>query len=804
MQHINATTTRTISSYEEERARRIAENQSLLASLGLVGDILMITEKPYKQVKARPLTTSNKVHQQEKPRRSPRFGAEKRVYYYAMEDENKDSVMADPKMKRRKYTSEGDSCHQCRQKTTKLKIRCTALKPDGTQCTTRFDRACLSKYGETIDEAMQYGNWVCFSCRGNCLCSICRKKKGLQPSAPQHYANFEPCYTYASQYGIATVEERKIKEKPDQEPISQKRPERKVEVVIQVNSKLMDLLTDKIKNMEWQKNWIPMRITFKNNRLGSFTAKVHREDTLIESLRSYAAMRLDTDEKQTKLWYKQEEVTDPKQTAEIHNSQQLCDGKLLRADYDFDEQTPILVLVRTDVKRKQRPAPYSVPKPAKTLSTPDDEGDDMTMLKQAVVGRSWHQYTDRIILISPSRRYQRTFRVDPDIVAIEEKFQQGVTITAKNRSGHLPHVGFQALEDLGLNHVLLPKPFHRPLIAGIHGSQNLGTVLSIVMSGKYPEDEDYGEEFIYTGSGGRKGTNDVQTFDQELTRSNLTLAKCCSAPLNVHRGADAGENWKRGDPIRVVRGANLRNMSAKRSSKPSKETFAPSEGYRYDGIYKVTRYWSGKGVTGHKVWRFALRRDDSTPTPWSANDSRFIRDHCPRMLTTERNEERHRTLLSFHGILRYLGPNPDYRKKVSVAYHAEERSKDIKDVEEALTMDDIDSSAYRPPIRLLRALLEDQANKRIWKRVLDKTFQEVNGVYDYLTFVETALTQLELQCLLCNASNQHKAGPRYRDDLNIPLVRGESLHCARCDYNFCNSCLRGQFEMISMYLTADK
>lgn len=43
---------------------------------------------------------------------------------------------------------------------------------------------------------------------------------------------------------------------------------------------------------------------------------------------------------------------------------------------------------------------------------------------------------------------------------------------------------------------------HRPHVAGIHGRE-AHCAYSIVLSGGYEDDVDNGDEFIYTGSGGR-------------------------------------------------------------------------------------------------------------------------------------------------------------------------------------------------------------------------------------------------------------------------------------------------------------
>lgn len=58
------------------------------------------------------------------------------------------------------------------------------------------------------------------------------------------------------------------------------------------------------------------------------------------------------------------------------------------------------------------------------------------------------------------------------------------------------------------------------------------------------------------------------------------LAKNCNAPINDKTGAEA-KDWKGGKPVRVVR-----NCKGRKHSK-----YAPEEGNRYDGIYKVIALW---------------------------------------------------------------------------------------------------------------------------------------------------------------------------------------------------------------------
>ncbi|CAD1479244.1 unnamed protein product, partial [Heterotrigona itama] len=151
---------------------------------------------------------------------------------------------------------------------------------------------------------------------------------------------------------------------------------------------------------------------------------------------------------------------------------------------------------------------------------------------------------------------------------------------------------------------------HRPHIAGIHGRSSQ-CAYSIVLSGGYEGNIDNGDEFIYTGSGGRdlsgnKRTAARQTRDQSLTKMNKALAINCNAEFNPRIGATA-EYWRDGIPVRVVRNYKLAKFSK----------YAPQEGNRYDGIYKVVKYYPDIGESGFRIWKFLLRRDDPIPAPWT-------------------------------------------------------------------------------------------------------------------------------------------------------------------------------------------
>ncbi|KAF7729969.1 E3 ubiquitin-protein ligase uhrf1 [Apophysomyces ossiformis] len=169
---------------------------------------------------------------------------------------------------------------------------------------------------------------------------------------------------------------------------------------------------------------------------------------------------------------------------------------------------------------------------------------------------------------------------------------------------------------------------HRMSVGGIAGSSTTGAV-SVVMSKGYEDDLDNGNEFYYTGSGGRDLTGNKRlaehSCDQELSRFNLALAKTCAAPVDEVNGAEA-KDWRKSRPIRVCRTHQLACHHPK---------YAPTTGVRYDGIYKIVKYWPEKGRSGYGVWRFLFRRDDREPAPWTKEGMALIRKRGLRLITQD-------------------------------------------------------------------------------------------------------------------------------------------------------------------------
>ncbi|MFJ2134212.1 YDG/SRA domain-containing protein [Streptomyces sp. NPDC087845] len=127
---------------------------------------------------------------------------------------------------------------------------------------------------------------------------------------------------------------------------------------------------------------------------------------------------------------------------------------------------------------------------------------------------------------------------------------------------------------------------HRPLQAGICGTRKAGAE-SIVVSGGYKDDEDYGDVIVYTGHGGQDGAGNQVTNQSLDDPGNAALVT----------------SHLEGLPVRVLRGWQ------------SDSPYAPDAGYRYDGLYRVTNYGSKLGIDGFLIWQFRLEAYDGTPIP---------------------------------------------------------------------------------------------------------------------------------------------------------------------------------------------
>lgn len=118
---------------------------------------------------------------------------------------------------------------------------------------------------------------------------------------------------------------------------------------------------------------------------------------------------------------------------------------------------------------------------------------------------------------------------------------------------------------------------HRPRRAGISGTAADGAE-SVVLSGMYEDDVDLGAVIWYAGHGGRDAKTGRQIADQALDRYNAALMR----------------SYELGKPLRLIRGATLRNEHA------------PETGYRYEGLYRIESAERVRGRSGYWIWQFKL------------------------------------------------------------------------------------------------------------------------------------------------------------------------------------------------------
>uniref|UniRef100_A0A8C2WJI8 E3 ubiquitin-protein ligase UHRF n=1 Tax=Cyclopterus lumpus TaxID=8103 RepID=A0A8C2WJI8_CYCLU len=296
---------------------------------------------------------------------------------------------------------------------------------------------------------------------------------------------------------------------------------------------------------------------------------------------------------------------------------------------------------------------------------------------------------------------------------------------------------------------------HRPHVGGIHGRSNDGSY-SLVLAGGFEDEVDRGDEFTYTGSGGRDLSGNkrigetiqvlITSINNVLVRLNehhyvlsitlyRALASNCDAPLNDKDGAES-RNWRAGKPVRVVRSSKGRRISK----------YAPEEGNRYDGIYKVVKYWPEIGKCGYLVWRYLLRRDDLEPAPW----------------TPEGLERIKKLGLSVQYPPGYLAAMANKTKKEACARPgraesspaAEPPSKKVK-IEETFQLSEQQQQLIR----------EDTANKKLWDEAMG-----------YLKEGQNFLQKMEplFMCVCCQ-------------ELAFQPIT------TACSHNVCKTCLQRSF-----------
>ncbi|XP_018572895.1 E3 ubiquitin-protein ligase UHRF1-like [Anoplophora glabripennis] len=289
---------------------------------------------------------------------------------------------------------------------------------------------------------------------------------------------------------------------------------------------------------------------------------------------------------------------------------------------------------------------------------------------------------------------------------------------------------------------------HRPHVAGIHGRETDGAY-SLVLSGGYEDDIDNGEEFYYTGSGGRDLSGNKrcseQSCDQKLTRMNKALALNCNATFNDKTGAES-KDWKKGKPVRVVR-----NYKGAKHSK-----YAPQDGNRYDGLYKVVKYYPEKGKSGFVVWKYLLRRDDPTPAPWEKGGQELEMIYPPGYLEAQEAQGQKKNKEN-------KSKSPDKAKRGS----KRKTQEDVKPLTEFFnTPKKQKMTEYKLSSELEELISLDKGNEKLWSECREVLKE---GKQKFLSKVEEIF-----MCICC------------QEVVYEPVT-------TECKHNICKACLKRSF-----------
>ncbi|RXN07911.1 E3 ubiquitin- ligase UHRF2 isoform X1 [Labeo rohita] len=278
---------------------------------------------------------------------------------------------------------------------------------------------------------------------------------------------------------------------------------------------------------------------------------------------------------------------------------------------------------------------------------------------------------------------------------------------------------------------------HRPHVGGIHGRSNDGSY-SLVLAGGFEDEVDRGDEFTYTGSGGRDLSGNKRigehSFDQTLTHMNRALALNCDAPLNDKDGAES-RNWRAGKP--------------------------------------VVKYWPEIGKCGFLVWRYLLRRDDVEPAPWTPEGIERSKklglkvQYPPGYLEAMANKTKR------EATVRAVGSSSRGRKRgrprsarPSKKVQEEEDEKPEENMEEELQSNgSADTHEEESTEQQRNMIQEDEPNRKLWDEALSFLSEGPN----FLRKVEQLF-----MCVCCQ-------------ELSFQPVTTE------CSHNVCKTCLQRSF-----------
>ena len=173
--------------------------------------------------------------------------------------------------------------------------------------------------------------------------------------------------------------------------------------------------------------------------------------------------------------------------------------------------------------------------------------------------------------------------------------------------------------------------------------------------------------------------------------------------------------------------------------------YAPKKGCRYDGIYKVVRYWPEKGKSGFIVWRYEFRRDDPEPAPWTEEGKKKIEEEGYQMIYPEG----------------YLEAEAAKEKEMKRKLSQDSQDEEDEDDDKTPAAKKLKSS-FKIGEDWIKLMDADQENKRLWEQVKTK---EAGNKKELLDYVEELF-----RCIIC------------QEIVFQPVT-------TPCHHTFCSSCM---------------
>lgn len=123
--------------------------------------------------------------------------------------------------------------------------------------------------------------------------------------------------------------------------------------------------------------------------------------------------------------------------------------------------------------------------------------------------------------------------------------------------------------------------------------------------------------------------------------------------------------------------------------------------FRYDGLYKVVKYYPELGKSGFKVWRYFLRRDDPTPSPWTEEGKKRIESLGIEMIYPDGYLEFQKTKKN------------SIKKKRKAITNNEEQFNNKRTKLENYQLDDV----------ICKIIKKDKLNKKFWEEFCLRSFK---------------------------------------------------------------------------------